>query len=159
MHIQDAYAIDRKMMNSYVPLPLETEESGEDLHATVFAVGGGSPPQRMASTSSMRISSPSLMMMKLMLKCITFSFNRRGSSWAVNHRHSPLRSAYATTFNGSPGLTLQRAVFDLHSDPFARGQLHTVPSRVRNRNATRVLLAPKNEDRDTANIIFKRLLL
>jgi len=42
--VQDAYAIDKKKMDGYVPLPLETEESAEDLHVTVFAFRGGSPP-------------------------------------------------------------------------------------------------------------------
>ena len=90
---------------------------------------------------------------------ITFSFNPRGSSWTVNRRQFPLRAAYATTFNGSQGLTLQHAVIDLRTDPFAHGQLYTALSRVRNRNDIRVLFAPNNEDKDTANIVFKRLLL
>ena len=90
---------------------------------------------------------------------ITFSFNPRGSNWAVNHRQFPVRAAYATTFNGLQSLTLQRAVSDLRSDPFAHGQLYTTLSRVRNRNDIRVLFAPNNEDRDTANILFKRFLL
>jgi hypothetical protein len=42
--VQDAYAIDKKKMDGYVPLPLETEESAGDLHVTVFTFGGGSPP-------------------------------------------------------------------------------------------------------------------
>ena len=37
---------------------------------------------------------------------ITFSFNPQGSSWTVNRRQLPLRAGYATTFNGSQGLTL-----------------------------------------------------
>jgi hypothetical protein len=69
----------------------------------------------------------------------------------VNRRQFPLRAAYAMTFNGSQGLTLQCAVIDLRSDLFD-GQLYTVLSRVRNCNDIRVLFAPNNEDRDTANI-------
>jgi len=82
---------------------------------------------------------------------ITFSFNPQGSSCAVNHTQFPLRAAYATTFNGSQDLTLQRAVIDLRSDLF-HCQLYSTLSRVRNRNDIRVLFASINEDRDTANI-------
>jgi hypothetical protein len=47
--VQDAmpYAMDKKRywkMDGYVPLPLETETSAEDLHVTIFAFGGGTPP-------------------------------------------------------------------------------------------------------------------
>ena len=81
---------------------------------------------------------------------ITFSCNPRDSNWTVNfHRQ----------FHGSQSLTFQRAVSDLHSDPFAHGQLYTTPSRVRNCNDIMVLFAPNNEDRGTANILFKRFLL
>ena len=93
---------------------------------------------------------------------ITFSCNPRDSNWTVNHRQFPLRAAYAsnaTTFNSSQSLTLQRAVSDLHSDPFAHGQLYTTPSRARNHIDIMVLFAPNNEDRGTANILFKRFLL
>ena len=40
------------------------------------------------------------------------------SSWTVNRKQFPLRAAYATAFNGSQGLTLQRAIINLRSDPF-----------------------------------------
>ncbi|KAG2045994.1 hypothetical protein BDR06DRAFT_965469 [Suillus hirtellus] len=56
---------------------------------------------------------------------ISFTFNAAGSSWTVNRKQFPLRSAYATTFNGSRGLTLQKAVLDLRTDSFAHGQLYT----------------------------------
>ena len=84
---------------------------------------------------------------------ITLSFNPQGSSCTVNHRRFPLRAAYATTFNGSQGLTLQRAVIDLRSDPFDC-KLYTALSRVRNGNDIRVMFAPVNEDRATANIVY-----
>jgi len=90
---------------------------------------------------------------------ITFTFNPRGSSWTVNRKRFPLRAAYATTFNGSQGLTLARAVLDLRSDSFAHGQLYTALSRVRNRNDIKILFAPSNEDKDAANIVYKKLLL
>lgn len=90
---------------------------------------------------------------------ITFSFNPAGSSWTVNRRQFALRPAYATTFNGSQGLTLQRAVVDVRTDGFAHGQLYTALSRVRNRRDIRTLWSPANEERETANVVYSSLLL
>ncbi|KAG1797076.1 uncharacterized protein HD556DRAFT_271389 [Suillus plorans] len=53
---------------------------------------------------------------------ITFSFSSAYSSWTVNRKQSPLRSAYATTFDVSAGLTLEKASLDLHTESFAHGQ-------------------------------------
>jgi len=64
---------------------------------------------------------------------IVFAADPQGSSWTVNRRQFPLRAAYATAFNGSQGLTLQRAIINLRSDPFD-GQLYTMLLRVRTRN-------------------------
>jgi len=63
------------------------------------------------------------------------------------------------TFNGSQGLILHRAVLDLRSDAFAHCQLYTALSRVRNHDDIRILFAPNNEERDTANIVYKSLPL
>ncbi|KAG1791103.1 uncharacterized protein HD556DRAFT_1445620 [Suillus plorans] len=52
---------------------------------------------------------------------ISFTFNPPGSSWTVNRKQFPLRAAYPTTFNGSQGLTSQKAVLDLRTDSFAHG--------------------------------------
>ncbi|KAG2054507.1 hypothetical protein BDR06DRAFT_935175 [Suillus hirtellus] len=56
---------------------------------------------------------------------ITFSFSPACSSWTVDCKQFPLRSAYATTFNGSEGLTLEKASLGLHTDSFANGQVYT----------------------------------
>ncbi|KAG2069095.1 hypothetical protein BDR04DRAFT_1022412, partial [Suillus decipiens] len=45
------------------------------------------------------------------------------SSWTANRKQFPLRPVYATTFNGSQGLTLEKAVLDLRADSFAH-RLH-----------------------------------
>ncbi|KAG2130849.1 hypothetical protein DEU56DRAFT_740439, partial [Suillus clintonianus] len=90
---------------------------------------------------------------------ITFSFNPARSSWTVNRKQFPLRPAYATTFNGSQGLTLQRAVVDVRTDGFAHGQLYTALSRVRHRRDIRTLWSEANEERETANVIYASLLL
>jgi hypothetical protein len=85
---------------------------------------------------------------------ITFAFNPRGSNWTVNRTQFPLRAAYATTFNVSQALTLHCTVLDLRNDAFAHGQLYTALSNVQH-DAIRILFAPNNEDRDTANIVYK----
>lgn len=90
---------------------------------------------------------------------ITFSFHPYRSSWTVNRKQFPLRLAYATTFNSCQGLTLSRTVLDLRTDPFAHGQLCTALSRVRNREDSLCLFGRGNEDRDTANVVYKSLLL
>ncbi|KAG2343442.1 hypothetical protein BDR05DRAFT_884329, partial [Suillus weaverae] len=91
---------------------------------------------------------------------ITFSFIRAPArpSWTVNRKQFPLRPAYATTFNGSQGLTLRRAVVDVRIDGFAHGQLCTALSRVRNRRDIRTLWSPTNEDRETT-VVYSSLLL
>jgi len=85
---------------------------------------------------------------------ITFSFNPQGSSCTVTHRQFPLRAAYATTCNGSQGLkTLLFSAPQLTSAAI-RSIVNCKPLyRVRNRDDIRVLFAPNNEDRDTANIV------
>jgi hypothetical protein len=73
----------------------------------------------------------------------------------MNRTQFPLRAAYATTFNASQALTLRCTVLDLRNDAFAHGQLYTELSRVQKHDAIRILFAPNNEDRDTANIVYK----
>ncbi|KAG2742226.1 hypothetical protein P692DRAFT_201725486, partial [Suillus brevipes Sb2] len=63
----------------------------------------------------------------------------------VNRKQFPLRPAYATTFNGSQGLTLQKAVLDLRTDSFAHGQLYTALSRVRGRRDIQALFREDKE--------------
>ncbi|KAG2743147.1 hypothetical protein P692DRAFT_20810564 [Suillus brevipes Sb2] len=90
---------------------------------------------------------------------ITFTFNPPRSSWTVNRKQFPLRAAYATTFNGCQGLTLQKAVLDLRTDSFAHGQLYTAVSRVRCRRDVRALFGEDNEEKTTANVVYRHLLL
>ena len=58
------------------------------------------------------------------LSRIRFEFNPHRSNWTVVRMQFPLRLAYATTFNSSQGLTLDRAVIDLRRGVFAHGQLY-----------------------------------
>ena len=95
---------------------------------------------------------------------IRFEFTPANSSWTIQRLQYPLRLAYASTFHGCVGLTLDKSAVDSRSDVFAHGQLYTSISRVRNRNDTRVL---RNEyetpdpthDHITANVVYKDLLL
>ncbi|KAG2056793.1 ATP-dependent DNA helicase PIF1, partial [Suillus hirtellus] len=70
----------------------------------------------------------------------------------------PLRPAYATTFNGCQGLTLEKAVLDLRTDSFAHGQLYTALSRVRCRRDIRTLFPSEGEEKTTANVVYRQLL-
>jgi hypothetical protein len=59
-----------------------------------------------------------------------------GPSTASNF---PLQPAYATTFNGCQGLTLDKTVLDLRCDVFVHGQLYTALSCIRVRGDSRML--------------------
>jgi hypothetical protein len=94
---------------------------------------------------------------------IRFDFTPVNCSWSVSRVQFPLRLAYATTFHGCVGLTLDRTVLDTRTDVFTHGQLYTSLSRVRNRAHTRLL---RNEDIEpddnhlhlTTNIVYKNLI-
>jgi hypothetical protein len=95
---------------------------------------------------------------------IRFDFTPNNCSWTVSRVQFPLRLAYATTFHGCVGLTLDKTVLDTRTDVFTHGQLYTSISRVRNRTDTRLL---RNEDDHpdhehlhiTTNVVYKELLL
>jgi hypothetical protein len=71
---------------------------------------------------------------------IRFEFSPKWTSWTVQRIQFPLRLAYATTYHGCVGLTLDRTVIDLRTPVFAHGQLYTALSRVRHRDHSRALL-------------------
>ncbi|KAG1719480.1 hypothetical protein EDD22DRAFT_791636, partial [Suillus occidentalis] len=50
-------------------------------------------------------------------------------------------------------------VLDLRTDSFAHGQLYTAVSRVRRRGDIRALFGEENEEKTTANVVYKHLLL
>lgn len=90
---------------------------------------------------------------------IRFEFTPPRASWTVHRLQFPLRLAYASTFNGCQGLTLDRTVLDLRCEVFAHGQLYTALSRIRIRNDSRVLFSDGAVGNDTANVVYKDLLL
>jgi len=93
------------------------------------------------------------------LSKINFEFNPNRSSWTVLRKQFPLRLAYATTFNSSQGLTLDRMVIDLRQGVFAHGQLYTALSRIRHRDHGRALFSPTNLLGQTTNVVSRELLL
>jgi hypothetical protein len=90
---------------------------------------------------------------------ISFNFTPAASDWTVIRKQFPLRPAYATTFNGCQGLTLDHTALDVRIDPFAHGQLYTALSRVRRREDTLLLFSESNELQSVANIVYNSLLL
>ena len=75
----------------------------------------------------------------LMVPRILFDRRFARGSVAAQRRRPPHRFAYAVTFNRSQGETLDRAVIDLRSAPFAHGQFYVAPSRVRTRHNIKLL--------------------
>jgi hypothetical protein len=70
----------------------------------------------------------------------------------------PLHLAYACTFNGCVGLTLDKAVLDQRSPVFAHGQLYMALSRVQSRDDCRVLFN-EGDGPETENVVYRELLL
>ena len=89
---------------------------------------------------------------------IRFEFSPAHSSWTIQRLQLPLRVAYACTFHGCVGLTLDKTVLDLRTPVFAHGQLYTALSRVRCRQDSRLLFNPE-EGPETENVVYKDLLL
>lgn len=140
-------------MDGFIPLPMHSDETTTDLPAIHH------PSARPQSKCDMRSATQHVGGYRVGTECartthcaekvqipatgeiyclprITFSFNPARSSWSVNCKQFPLRLAYATTFNGSQGLTLQRAVVD---DGLAHGQSYTALASVRHRRDIRTL--------------------
>ena len=90
---------------------------------------------------------------------ICFEFAPHQASWTVHRIQFPLRLAYATTFHGCAGLTLDRVVLDLRTTVFTYGQLYTALSRVRKRGDCQVMFREDQENSVTTNIVYKELLL
>jgi ATP-dependent DNA helicase PIF1 len=79
------------------------------------------------------------------------------SSYTLTRRQFPLAPAYATTFNGCTGLTLDKLGVDLTKPAFSHGQLYTALTRVQRREHA-LLRMPANVTR-TANVTYHELLL
>ena len=90
---------------------------------------------------------------------IRFKFTPARSGWTVIRCQLPIRLAYATTFNGCVGLTLNRTILDLRTDVFAHGQLYTALSRVRQRQDSKILLREDTIEPITKNVVYRPLLL
>ena len=71
---------------------------------------------------------------------ICFRMAMAGSNSTMCRRQYPLRPAYAATFNGCQGTTLDRCTVDLRRCPFTHGHLYVALSRVRSK--ANVSMAP-----------------
>jgi hypothetical protein len=93
---------------------------------------------------------------------IRFKFEPTNANWTVLRLQFPLCLAYACTFHGCVGLTLDWTVLDQRTQVFAHGQLYTALSRVRHRAHSKL---PYNEEDEEAsehiskNVVYKNLLL
>ena len=78
-------------------------------------------------------------------------------------RQYPLRPAYASTYNGSQGTTLERCAVDVRCSPFSHGHLYVALSRVQSRETLLVLTTLEKQTHDgyalTKNVVWKQLLL
>jgi hypothetical protein len=90
---------------------------------------------------------------------IRFNFKPAHVGWTVHRRQFPLRLAYACTFNGCSGLTLDRTVLDLRSQVFAHGQLYTALSRVRESSHSRLLIDDSTNIHEIRNVVYQNLIL
>jgi hypothetical protein len=90
---------------------------------------------------------------------IYFEFTPTRASWTVHCLQFPLYLTYATTFNGSQGLMLDKTVLNLHCEVFAHGQLYTALSHIRNQADSCVLFSEDHGEPFTANVVYKELLL
>jgi hypothetical protein len=77
-----------------------------------------------------------------------FEFTPPHASWTVHRPQFPLRPAYATTFDGHQGLTVDKTVLDLHCDVFIHGQLYTALSHIRIRDDSLILFSDTKNDYD-----------
>eukprot|EP00959_Pyramimonas_sp_CCMP1952_P167695 3504782-Pyramimonas_sp.AAC.1 len=73
---------------------------------------------------------------------IIFQWALGRGACAVLRRQLPLRPAYASTFNGAQGATLERCAVDARADPFAHGHLYVALGRVSHRMDLRILSFP-----------------
>ena len=94
---------------------------------------------------------------------IVFRWQIANGTSTMARRQYPLRAAYASTFNGGQGRTLERACLDVRRSPFAHGHLYVGVSRVKNRDDMRVLPDFENLDQNgnalVRNVVWPELLL
>ncbi|CAD7068393.1 unnamed protein product [Tilletia caries] len=91
-----------------------------------------------------------------LLPRINFTFSPRGSPFQIIRSQFPLRSAYATTFHGCQGLTLDKSVIDCTTPIFAHGQRYAAISRTRTRTDTQIY-TPEGTSAVVNNIVYPEL--
>jgi hypothetical protein len=92
----------------------------------------------------------------ILIPRITFTATL-SSGHTLLRQQFPLMPAYAATFNGCQGMTLNYASIDLTILVFSHGQLYTALLRIRSRNNGMIRLPPG--ETTTKNVTYKELLL
>jgi len=92
----------------------------------------------------------------ILIPRITFTATLK-SGHTLIRRQFPLALAYAVTFHGCQGLTLDRIGVELTLPVFSHGQLYTALSRIRERGHGVVRVAPNTSG--TTNITYEEILI
>ena len=91
----------------------------------------------------------------ILLPRITFD-TALHSGHTLRRRQIPLAPAYAVTFNGCQGLTLDRIAVDVSYPVFSHGQLYTALSRVRRRD--HLIIRKRPEDEYMLSVTYQEIL-
>ena len=93
---------------------------------------------------------------------IHFRWAIANATTTMTRRQYPLRLAYASTFNGCMGVTLDRCVVDIRNNPFTHGHLYVAMSRVRKRKDVRIVANADDLSRKgwgtARNVVWRELL-
>ncbi|KAI0702088.1 hypothetical protein C8Q76DRAFT_771721 [Earliella scabrosa] len=92
----------------------------------------------------------------ILLPRISFTTTLRSGHTLLRQQFA-LAPAYATTFNGCQGLTLDTVGIDLIRPVFSHGQLYTALSRIRHRSHARIRWQPG--DSTVLNVTYPEILL
>ncbi|KAE8218337.1 hypothetical protein CF319_g7769, partial [Tilletia indica] len=84
---------------------------------------------------------------------ITFEFQPPGFPFLIVRKQIPLRLAYALTFHGCQGATLDRTVIDCRLPIFAHGQRYASVSRCRRREHTLALIGTQDVDVQQPHVV------
>lgn len=94
-----------------------------------------------------------------LLPRIPFEFTPPYSDWTIQRLQFLLRLAYASTFHGCAGLTLNRTIIDIRTPVFAHGQIYTALPRIRRRDDSQVFCDENTPIDIVTNIVYKESLL
>ena len=90
---------------------------------------------------------------------ITLYSRKEDIGFILSRRQFPVRLAFAMTINKSQGQSVAHVGVDLRVPAFAHGQLYVAMSRVTSASGIKVLFPEDSEDSQTANVVYKEILL